>query len=65
MNLWQAFIILYEPTLGVYVNTKQNVNFASFYCCIDAFEIDSNFDISKCDIQIALSSDEKRFMLFS
>ena len=56
---------LYEPTLGVYVNTKQNVNFASFYCCIDAFEIDSNFDISKCDIQIALSSDEKRFMLFS
>lgn len=45
---------LYEPTLGIYLGTGQNVNFASFYACINMKELGENLDFSGCEIHIAL-----------
>ncbi len=53
---------LYDPTLGIFLNVSQNVNFATFYTCINTQDIDSDFAASECELAIALLCGNKVYL---
>lgn len=51
-------IKLYEPTLSRQLKTKNNLNFASFYCCIEQSELEGE-NLSDCAVMACLKKRRK------
>jgi len=60
-ELYFDAVKIYDPTMSKYIGTKDNLNFASFYCCIDYKKIGLD-DGSAYDITLCLRKGKKIYL---